>query len=112
MPFDDASFDLVYSNGVIHHTPNTDRVVREMYRVLKPGGRAIVMVYAENSLLYWYQLVYLLGVRSRLLEKYSMGEIMSRHVELSQTDARPLVKVYTEGQRSGEFSKVSSAFVS
>jgi ubiquinone/menaquinone biosynthesis C-methylase UbiE/glycosyltransferase involved in cell wall biosynthesis len=98
LPFDDASFDLVYSNGVIHHTPNTGRVVREMHRVLKPGGRAIVMVYAENSLLYWLQLVYVLGVRSRLLEKYSIGEIMSRHVELSQTDARPLVKVYTKAR--------------
>jgi len=98
LPFDDASFDLVYSNGVIHHTPNTERVVREMYRVLKPGGRAIAMVYAENSLLYWYQLVYLLGIRSRLLEKFSIGEIMSQHVELSQTDARPLVKVYTKAR--------------
>jgi len=111
LPFDDASFDLVYSNGVIHHTPNTDRVVREMYRVLKPGGRAIVMVYAENSLLYWYQLVYLLGMRSRLLEKYSMGEIMSRHVELSQTDARPLVKAYTKARVRRVFKNFKSVRV-
>ncbi len=105
LPFDDASFDLVYSNGVIHHTPNTLQVIREMYRVLKPGGRAIVMVYAENSFVYWIQLVYILGVRSRLLDQYSMGEIMSRHVELSQSDARPLVKVYTRSRIGRHFDK-------
>ena len=53
IPFNDNSFDLVYSNGVIHHTPNTTQVVKEIYRVLKPGGRCIIMVYAENSLHYW-----------------------------------------------------------
>ena len=40
IPFNDNSFDLVYSNGVIHHTPNTTQVVKEIYRVLKPGGAA------------------------------------------------------------------------
>src|SRR5581483_5588066 len=61
MPFEDEAFDVVYSNGVIHHTPNTQRVVDEMYRVLKPGGRVIVMVYAENSLHYWCKLFWEIG---------------------------------------------------
>jgi ubiquinone/menaquinone biosynthesis C-methylase UbiE len=95
LPFADNSFDVVYSNGVIHHTPNTAQVVREIHRVLKPGGRAIIMVYAENSLHYWRQLFFALGVRQGLLERHSMGEIMSRHAEISHNGARPLVKVYT-----------------
>jgi ubiquinone/menaquinone biosynthesis C-methylase UbiE len=95
LPFDDHSFDLVYSNGVLHHTPNTASAVREIYRVLRPGGRTIVMVYAENSFHYWRQLVWRLGVKERLLEHVSMGEIMSRSVERSANEARPLVKVYT-----------------
>jgi glycosyltransferase involved in cell wall biosynthesis/ubiquinone/menaquinone biosynthesis C-methylase UbiE len=95
MPFDDASFDVVYSNGVLHHTPNTRRVVQEIRRVLRPGGRAIVMMYAQSSLHYWGQLVYRLGLQQNLLRRYSMGEIMSRHVELTENDAKPLVKVYT-----------------
>ena len=41
-------FDVVYSNGVLHHTPNTQHVVSEILRVLKPGGKAIVMMYAEE----------------------------------------------------------------
>jgi glycosyltransferase involved in cell wall biosynthesis/ubiquinone/menaquinone biosynthesis C-methylase UbiE len=95
LPFDDNTFDVVYGNGVLHHTPNTRRVVEEIRRVLRPGGRVIVMMYAENSLHYWRQLVWKLGIRRELLRKYSIGEIMSRHAEITQNDARPLVKVYT-----------------
>jgi ubiquinone/menaquinone biosynthesis C-methylase UbiE len=96
LPFPDGSFDLVYSNGVLHHTPNTATVVREIHRVLRPGGRAIVMLYAEHSLYYWRKLVWRSGVKGRLLDRLSMGEIMSRQVERSANEARPLVKVYTK----------------
>jgi ubiquinone/menaquinone biosynthesis C-methylase UbiE/glycosyltransferase involved in cell wall biosynthesis len=97
LPFDDNTFDVVYSNGVIHHTPNTSSVVSEMYRVLKPGGRAIVMVYAENSLHYWRNLVWAIGLKQNELESRSMGDIMSSAVERSDNAAaRPLVKVYTK----------------
>jgi ubiquinone/menaquinone biosynthesis C-methylase UbiE len=109
LPFDDASFDVVYSNGVLHHTPNTRAVVREIRRVLRPGGRAIIMLYAENSLHYWRKLVWLFGIKQGLLDRFSMGEIMSRTVERSANEARPLVKVYTpERARSlfGEFGQV------
>src|SRR5262249_22310829 len=95
LPFPDDTFDVVFSNGVLHHTPNTRKVVGEVRRVLKPGGKAIVMMYAEHSWHYWYRLVWELGVKHDMLSKYSIGEIMSRHVEITENDARPLVKVYT-----------------
>jgi ubiquinone/menaquinone biosynthesis C-methylase UbiE len=95
LPFPDSAFDVVYSNGVIHHTPDTQGVVREIFRVLRPGGKAIVMVYAQNSLQYWRNLVWNIGLKDGLLENMSMGEIMSRSVERSDGVARPLVKVYT-----------------
>jgi SAM-dependent methyltransferase len=50
LPFADTSFDLVYSNGVIHHVPETQRAIDEFHRVLRPGGKAIVMVYHRSSL--------------------------------------------------------------
>ena len=96
LPFDDNTFDVVYSNGVIHHTPNTHAVVREIHRVLKRGGQAIVMVYAESSIHYWRNLVWAIGIKEGQLLQWSIGEIMSRAVERSDNaSARPLVKVYT-----------------
>jgi glycosyltransferase involved in cell wall biosynthesis/SAM-dependent methyltransferase len=108
MPFADGSFDLVYSNGVIHHIPQTQQVVGEIHRVLKPGGKAIIMVYRENSLQYW-RILHELGLRQGMLEDWSMHEIMSRSVEMSTSGARPLVKVYTSRQLRtmfGAFAKV------
>jgi SAM-dependent methyltransferase len=52
MPFVDGTFDCVCSMGVVHHTPDTEKAVAEIFRVLKPGGRLILMVYHRNSVLY------------------------------------------------------------
>lgn len=49
LDFADNSFDLVYSHGVLHHTPDTERAIREIHRVLRPGGRAVVMLYHRDS---------------------------------------------------------------
>jgi glycosyltransferase involved in cell wall biosynthesis/ubiquinone/menaquinone biosynthesis C-methylase UbiE len=104
--FPDNTFDVVYSNGVIHHTPHTRTVVQEIYRVLKPGGKVIVMVYAENSLHYWRNLVWAIGLKQDQLRQFSMGEIMSRSVERSDNaKARPLVKVYTPKRLRSLFSR-------
>ncbi len=96
LPFDDNAFDLVLLATASFITRRTPRTVAEIYRVLKPGGRAIVMVYAENSLQYWRKLVWHYGMKSGDLASRSMAEIMSRTVERTGNDARPLVKVYTK----------------
>lgn len=49
LPFQDNSFDVVYSWGVIHHSPNTGRAAAEIFRVLRPGGRYAVMIYSRWS---------------------------------------------------------------
>jgi glycosyltransferase involved in cell wall biosynthesis/SAM-dependent methyltransferase len=104
LPLETASFDVVYSNGVIHHTPNTAVVVREISRVLRPGGKAIVMVYAENSLHYWRNLLWAIGLREGEISRHSMGHIMSYAVERTANQARPLVKVYTKERLRRLFS--------
>jgi SAM-dependent methyltransferase len=52
LPFGDRSFDIAYSFGVLHHTPNTRRAVSEAHCILKHGGSAIIMLYHRNSLHY------------------------------------------------------------
>jgi len=50
LSFPNDSFDCVYSFGVLHHTFNTDKAISEVYRVLKPKGKAIIMLYYKDSL--------------------------------------------------------------
>src|SRR6266481_7279809 len=49
LDFADASFDRVYSHGVLNHTPDTARAISEIHRVLKPGGQATIMLYHRGS---------------------------------------------------------------
>jgi ubiquinone/menaquinone biosynthesis C-methylase UbiE len=67
LPLPDSSFDLVYSCGVIHHLPETERAVTEFHRVLKPGGTALVLVYHRNSLNYWFNIMVVRRVLAGLL---------------------------------------------
>lgn len=102
LPFDDAPFDYVYSNGVLHHTPDTQKAVDEAYRVLKPGGRAKIILYHRDSLHYNVEILLWKGVpelrrrlRARELKGFSRQSLLN-----SQTDGftNPLTKVYSQRQ--------------
>jgi SAM-dependent methyltransferase len=51
---DDDSVDLVFCEGVLHHTSHPGGLLREFGRILRPGARAAIMVYNRQSL--WYHL--------------------------------------------------------
>jgi SAM-dependent methyltransferase len=106
LPFADNSFDIVYSWGVIHHTPDTEQAAREIMRVLRPGGRFAVMIYHKRSLV-----GYMLWLRYALLRGRpftSLATIYARYLE------SPGTKAYTEQEGEALFrgaSRVHSAVV-
>lgn len=77
LPFPAASFDVVYAHGVLQYTADAAQLVREAHRVLKPGGRAIFMVYNRVSWLNALSKVMRVDLEhgdAPVLKKYSMGE--------------------------------------
>jgi 2-polyprenyl-3-methyl-5-hydroxy-6-metoxy-1,4-benzoquinol methylase len=105
LPFAGESFDVVYSNGVLHHTPDTAAAVREIHRVLRPGGLTRVMLYYRRSWNYWIEIIMHRGLlRGQLLRGQTAAEIMSRYVEVNEGEGRPLVKVYTQREARELFS--------
>lgn len=114
MPFADRSFDRVSSNGVLHHTPDMRAALREINRVLRPGGEARIVVYNRSSLYYWLTQVLQKGlVEGQLFRERSMAGVLSANVERSSVGARPLVRVYSPRQlrarlRDAGFQQVST----
>ena len=112
LPFASETFDVVYSNGVLHHTPDTAGAIREVHRVLRPGGEAKVMLYHRQSLNYWFEIILRRGLLGgEFLRGRSAEEIMSRVIEFSDHDARPLVKVYSRKEAGALFSQFSDVQV-
>ena len=85
LPFEDGSFDRVYSWGVLHHTPDTARSVAEALRVLAPGGGLVVMLYGRYS---WVS--FGMWVRHALLRGRpwrSLRDVLAAHMESEGTKA-------------------------
>jgi ubiquinone/menaquinone biosynthesis C-methylase UbiE len=59
LPFGNATFDCVCSMGVLHHVPHPEIAFEEIFRILKKGGRIIVMVYHKNSVLYRFRMMWI-----------------------------------------------------
>jgi SAM-dependent methyltransferase len=62
LPFAANAFEMVFSSGVIHHSPDTEAAARELIRILAPGGSATVMVYNRDSIWFWWNTIIVLGL--------------------------------------------------
>jgi SAM-dependent methyltransferase len=78
LPFESASFDFAWSWGVIHHSSDTNRVIAEIARVLRPGGRLAFMVYHRTSITFWLNYVLYRGVLRGGLLRESPDELANR----------------------------------
>lgn len=84
MDFPDNCFDHCYSLGVIHHTPNPEKLVSEIFRVLKPGGTARVMVYNKSSINYLFEIMFLRKIFRFALTPSFAPNIISRLTGFSE----------------------------
>ncbi len=90
LEFPDHSFDAVYSFGVLHHVPSMDRALREVRRVLRPGGRFVGGLYSRNSF-FWTRWL----LRKQLspeLRRMPMDEYRAQ-IEHSESGAIPYVRL-------------------
>lgn len=101
LPFLDNTFDLVTSYGVLHHTPDTAKAVREVFRVLKPGGKVIMMFYHKNSFAYR-----ILFPAKRLFQSKWSNKTAQQQVNSVDGAENPLGKVYTKA----DLQKMMSGF--
>ncbi len=108
LPFPNESFDLVYSWGVLHHSPETAKAIREVHRVLRPGGEARTMIYHSRSIV-----GALLWMRYGLMAGHpgiGLKTIYAEHLEspgtkaYSVSDARALVCMFSTSRVSTQLS--------
>jgi ubiquinone/menaquinone biosynthesis C-methylase UbiE len=92
LPYPDASFDVVYGHGVVQYTANAPQLIREMHRVLKPGGTAIFMVYNRVSWLNAMSKVTKVALEHEdapVLKKYSIAEFKELLKPFKETQIVP-----------------------
>ena len=82
MPLKKNSFDFVYCWGVLHHTQNPANTLKELWRVLKPGGTLAIWVYERNE---WYLRRSLLTKYFSSLDEYEMLNFANALTSLTHT---------------------------
>jgi ubiquinone/menaquinone biosynthesis C-methylase UbiE len=89
LAFSDACFDYAYSWGVLHHSPDLEQSLKEMMRVLKPGGGFGLMLYNRRSILYWYKTLLIEGLLH--YENRFLGplELASRYGDGARAEGNP-----------------------
>jgi len=97
LPFPENVFDLVYSWGVLHHSPNTQAAINEVWRVLRPGGSARIMIYNKYSVI--GLMLWLRYGLFRLKPWLSLEHLYSNYLE------SPGTKAYTYEAASTLFKK-------
>jgi len=118
LPFADSSYDIIISIGVLHHTMDTAGGVCEIHRILKPGGRAIVMLYRSGNPKWWMTCLlrgyswladritgkkFLLATRLR--QRQEMGS--SKGTALLELFGVPILKAFSNRQSRRMFAGFS-----
>lgn len=96
LPFPDNSFDFVLAFGCLMHMPDTPRAVREIHRVLRPGGHTSAMMYYRHSLHWWYYIFFGKGIMRGKFFSMTMQELANRYTDGAYEKGNELTKFYSK----------------
>ena len=115
LPLQSGSFDIAISIGVLHHTADTAEGVREIHRLLKPGGLAVVMLYRSGNPKWW--MTRLLRAYSKLVDLVnSRSYVLANRIRTRQSSGAaegtallelfgvPILKAFSNSQSRKLFS--------
>ncbi len=105
LPFEDQSFDFVYSFGVIHHSPDTQKIINEIHRILKPGGQCFITVYNKNSIFFWWTTYFYNYLWKKGYQKRSLTQQISL-IEFPNNSEDMVIRLY----KPTEFKRMFSCF--
>ncbi|MFA4954188.1 MAG: class I SAM-dependent methyltransferase [Patescibacteria group bacterium] len=108
LPFPDESFDYVMAWGCLMHTPDTEGAIREIRRVLVPGGKGGAMMYNKNSIHWRWALWFGKGILQGKLLKLKPQQLANRYTDGADVGGNMLTKFFTPE----EFDKMFSIFKS
>jgi ubiquinone/menaquinone biosynthesis C-methylase UbiE/uncharacterized protein YbaR (Trm112 family) len=94
-PFADRSFDFIFSWGVLHHTPDTQKTFDELHRMLRPGGRIFVMLYQRHSWHYWVNKMFKWGIARGKLLRMNQQEVANRSSDGVLYGGNPLSQFFS-----------------
>ena len=83
-------FDLIYSWGVIHHSYDTEKILKKIFIALKKNGSCFIMIYNKNSLRYYLKGIYYLLFKLKILKGYNLKSVQ---------------KLFTDGYYQRHFTK-------
>ena len=107
LPFPDDFFDIIYSNGVLHHSIDTEKCIDELYRILKPGGVSVVMLYSRVSAAYMFNILprgIVTGEIFRWPEAEGVGRLTEGKPKFGNT-RNPITRVYTNAAMRQLFNR-------
>jgi ubiquinone/menaquinone biosynthesis C-methylase UbiE len=98
LPFPDASFDFVCAWGCLMHMPQTEQAIAEIFRVLKPGGRMLAMMYYRNSIHLRYCIQLGRGILRGKYLQYDDQSLINRYTDGAHVGGNQLARFYTKPQ--------------
>lgn len=98
LDFPDNTFDFVCAHGCLMHMPDTQGAVKEIYRVLKPGGKMYAWMY-NRGWYYWFGIMFLRGVLlgKLITYRFSSLKMTSRYSDGLKDGGNPHTKFYSVG---------------